>query len=175
MNDSADAVIAVDLADQRLAVASAGGATHTINPRDHDLQAAIKDATDGHGLDVAIEATGAPSVINDALAAAADLGRVILLGSPRGKAEIDVYGHIHRKGVALIGAHGRTSDVAANPYHRWSTHEHHRLAVELMRQGRLRTDHLVTDRIPAADAGHVWDMLSEFPDQHLGVIIKWDG
>jgi threonine dehydrogenase-like Zn-dependent dehydrogenase len=113
--DGAATAVALDLADRRLDVARADGATHTINPGTvGDVQAAIREATDGQGLDVAIEATGSPAVIIDALQAAADLGRVILLGSPRGKAEIDVYRDIHRKGVSLIGAHGRTSDVAPN-------------------------------------------------------------
>ena len=41
------------------------------------------------------------------LATARLLGEVILLGSPRGKAEVDVYELIHRTGVCLKGAHER--------------------------------------------------------------------
>jgi threonine dehydrogenase-like Zn-dependent dehydrogenase len=172
--DGAATTVAIDLAGARLDVARADGATHTVNPRHQDVRQAVKEATGGHGLDVAIEATGAPPVINDALAVTADLGRVILLGSPRGKVEIDVYADIHRKGVSLIGAHGRTSDVAPNSYHRWTTQEHHRLAVELLRQGRLKTERLVTDRVGKEEATGVFRMLMEHPDEHLGVVIYWD-
>lgn len=58
----------------------------------------IAAATGGHGVDIAIEATGNPAVINHALQAARKLGRVVLLGSPRGRVEIDPYTDIHRKG-----------------------------------------------------------------------------
>jgi threonine dehydrogenase-like Zn-dependent dehydrogenase len=171
--DGAATTIAVDLADSRLEIARNHGATHTFNPGRENLTDAVAAATVGHGVDVAIEATGQPKVINDALRVAADLGRVILLGSPRSHTEIDVYYDIHRKGVALIGAHGRTSDVEANPYHRWTTEEHHRLTVELIRQGRLRTDGLVTDRVSAGEALSVFPMLLEQPDKHLGAVIEW--
>lgn len=35
-----------------------------------------------------------------------------------------------------------------NAYYRWTRREHYRLALELMRQGRLQTDVLVTHRVP---------------------------
>lgn len=171
--DGAATTIAVDLVDARLEVARRHGATHLVNPTRQPVPDAIAAATDDRGVDVAIEATGAPSVINDALRAAAMLGRVILLGSPRGRVEIDAYSNIHRKGVAMIGAHGSTASVPANPYYRWTTAEHQRLAIELMRQERLRTDGLVTHRVPAAEALGVFDALMQRPEAHLGVIIQW--
>jgi 2-desacetyl-2-hydroxyethyl bacteriochlorophyllide A dehydrogenase len=173
--DGAATTIAVDLIDARLAVATRHGATHTVNPGRDDLAGALERATDGWGVDVAIEATGNPAVITDALHAVARMGRVILLGSPRGRLEIDPYGDIHSRGVSVIGAHANTTANSPNPYHRWTLVEHRRLALELIRQGRLRTDGLVTRRVPAAEALPIWDMLAAGPDEHLGVIIVWDG
>ena len=43
------------------------------------------------------------------------MGRVILLGSPRGRIEIDPYRDIHSKGVSLIGAHANTTAAAPTP------------------------------------------------------------
>ena len=172
--DGAAVAVAIDLADRRLEVARADGATHAINPKAQDVRAAVSEITGGKGVDVAIEATGAPPVINDALAVAGDMGRVILLGSPRGKVEIDVYGDIHRKGVSLIGAHARTADLTPNQYYRWNTQEQHALSVELIRQGRLRMERLVTDRVAKAEALGVWRMLSDHAEEHLGVVIDWE-
>ena len=62
---------------------------------------------DGEAIAAAMKAAPGRTktdVINDALRSAAILGRVILLGSPRGRVEIDPYTDIHRKGVAVIGA-----------------------------------------------------------------------
>jgi 2-desacetyl-2-hydroxyethyl bacteriochlorophyllide A dehydrogenase len=172
--DGAASTIAVDLLDSRLEVARRHGATHAVNPARDEVGEAIEAATGGRGVDVAIEATGHPPVINEALRAAARLGRVVLLGSPRGRVEIDPYTDIHRKGVSLIGAHANTTATAENPYYRWTQTEQRRLALELLRQGRLRTDGLVSHRVPAAEALTVWDTLAGRPQDYLGVLIAWD-
>jgi 2-desacetyl-2-hydroxyethyl bacteriochlorophyllide A dehydrogenase len=172
--DGAATTIAVDLIDARLEVASRHGATHLVNPARDDLEAAMAAATNGDGVDVAIEATGNPAVIADALHAVARLGRVILLGSPRGRIEIDPYTDIHSKGVSLIGAHANTTAASANPYHRWTLAEQRRLALELMRQGRLHTEGLVSHRVPAAEALPIWEALTDHQRDYLGVIIVWD-
>jgi 2-desacetyl-2-hydroxyethyl bacteriochlorophyllide A dehydrogenase len=171
--DGAAVTLAIDLIDRRLELAQRHGATHVINPARDDVRAAIGAATDGQGVDVAIEATGNPAVINDALKAAALLGRVILLGSPRGRVEIDPYSDIHRKGVAVIGAHAGTAAAAANAYYRWTAAEHVRLCTELIRQGRLQTGGLVSHRVPADEALGVFAALAERPQDYLGVIIQW--
>jgi 2-desacetyl-2-hydroxyethyl bacteriochlorophyllide A dehydrogenase len=172
--DGAATTVAVDLIDARLDVARRHGATHLVNPARDDLATTIAGATGGAGVDVAIEATGHPAVINDALKAVARLGRVILLGSPRGRIEIDPYSDIHSKGVSVIGAHANTTASAANPYYRWTLDEQRRLALELMRQRRLHTDGLISHRVPVAEALPVWDALMTRQQDYLGVLIVWD-
>jgi hypothetical protein len=46
--------------------------------------------------------------------------------------------------------------------------------VELLRQGRLRTDRLVTDRVGQEEVLGVWKMLADAPQEHLGVVVYWD-
>lgn len=166
--------IAVDLLDARLEVARRHGATHLVNAARDGVVGAIASTTNGRGVDVAIEATGHPPVINDALRAAAPLGRVVLLGSPRGRVEIDPYSDIHRKGVKVIGAHSTTAASTPNAYHRWTEAEHYRLAIEMIRQGRLHTEGLITHRVPADEALGIFDALTERPQEQLGVIIRWE-
>jgi 2-desacetyl-2-hydroxyethyl bacteriochlorophyllide A dehydrogenase len=167
-------LIAVDLIDARLELAGSHGATHLVNPARENVAPAIAAATGGQGLDVAIEATGNPAVINDALRAAGDHARVVLLGSPRGRVEIDPYTDIHRKGVALIGAHGRTAAEVPNASDRWTRSEQYQLAIELIRQARLHTDGLISHRVPAGEALGVFDALADRPQEHLGVLIEWE-
>lgn len=171
--DGAATVIGVDLIDSRLEVARRHGATHTVNPSKDDLSAVLAAATGGQGPDVCIEATGNPAVITDALQAVGRMGRVILLGSPRGRIEIDPYRDIHGKGVSLIGAHANTTAAVPNAYHPWTVASHRRFALELMRQGRLHTDGLISHRVPASEALPVWDALMNRQAEHLGVIIEW--
>jgi alcohol dehydrogenase len=54
-------IVAIDLADARLEAAKGFGADLTINNRDSDAVALVKELTDGLGADVAIEAVGTPA------------------------------------------------------------------------------------------------------------------
>ena len=171
--NGAGTLIAVDLWDHRLAVAQRHGATHIVNAEREDAVAAIYDATDGEGADVVIEATGHPPVINDALRAAALRGRVVLVGSPRGRVDIDPYTDIHKKAVVVIGAHASAVTQARNYSDRWTTLENYRLSVELLRQGRLHTEGLISHRVPADEALGIHAALAARPQEHLGVLIQW--
>lgn len=62
-------VTAVDLVDQRLEVAEEYGADVTVNPRDEDVTAVIDDLTDGWGVDVALECSGAAVAMEQAVKA----------------------------------------------------------------------------------------------------------
>ena len=171
--NGAGTLIAVDLWDHRQAIAQQHGATHLVNAEREDAVAAIFEATDGEGADVVIEATGHPPVINDALRAATMRGRVVLVGSPRGRLDIDPYTDVHKKAVVLIGAHASAVTQARNYSDRWTSLENYRLALELLRQGRLHAEGLISHRVPADEALGIHEALAERPEEHLGVLIQW--
>jgi threonine dehydrogenase-like Zn-dependent dehydrogenase len=98
-------VCGIDLIPARRDLARQCGITETIGADQADPVAAVKEITASQGADIVIEATGDPALINSALQMARLLGEVILLGSPRGKVELDVYNLIHRTGISLKGAH----------------------------------------------------------------------
>ena len=54
-------IIMMDLDDNRLEVAKRFGATATVNGKDGNAAAQVKDLTGGRGVDAAIEAVGIPS------------------------------------------------------------------------------------------------------------------
>jgi hypothetical protein len=60
-----------------------------------------------------------------------------------------------------------------NAYNRWTRSEQHRLAIELIRQGRLRTDGPISHRVPAEQALGLFGALAVRPQEHLGVLIQW--
>lgn len=67
--------------DGRLAIAQKFGAARTFNYREiEDVPALVKDLTEGWGADVVIEATGVPSVWEQAIACARPGGTVNLFG-----------------------------------------------------------------------------------------------
>lgn len=77
----ASRVIAVDLDDNRLALAKEDfGATHTVNSGAADWADQVRALTDGLGVDVAIEAVGLPSTFAAALAVVRPGGQVANVG-----------------------------------------------------------------------------------------------
>ena len=54
-------IIAVDLDDNRIQMAKRAGATHGVNSGASDWKDKVRALTDGHGVDVAVEAVGIPA------------------------------------------------------------------------------------------------------------------
>lgn len=73
-------VIAVDIDDNKLALARKIGATHCINSKTTNLHEALLEITNGHGPDVVVEAAGNPITYRSALEEVAFAGRVVCIG-----------------------------------------------------------------------------------------------
>lgn len=87
----ATTIIAVDVVPSRLELAKELGATHVVNSREQDVVEAIK-AIIGSGLNFALESTGRPEVLGQAIEALGLLGAIGVVGAPKlgTKAEFDV-------------------------------------------------------------------------------------
>lgn len=73
-------VIAVDVDDEKLALAKLLGAHYTINSVTEDVHARLQELTNGTGPDVVIEAVGAPATYQMAINEVAFTGRVVCIG-----------------------------------------------------------------------------------------------
>ena len=73
-------VIHVGHHDDRLAIAAANGATHTINAKNEDPIEAIKALTKGYGADAVVETISSNASLTRALEAVRDGGSVAVLG-----------------------------------------------------------------------------------------------
>jgi aryl-alcohol dehydrogenase len=81
-------IIAVDVHDDRLALARALGATHAINHRGReDVVAEIRKIT-GDGVRFSLETSAQPAVFREAVEALMAAGTCVLLGSARGGTEV---------------------------------------------------------------------------------------
>jgi 2-desacetyl-2-hydroxyethyl bacteriochlorophyllide A dehydrogenase len=163
-------VIGIDLIEERLNAANASNISDTICPaQDADLKEQVKEATGGRLPDIVVEATGTPSLVNVSLDLVRRHGQVILLGSPRGTAEIDIYRHIHSKGVSLIGAHANVKAIDGVP----SSFEMWRYALNLIANRQISVEPLITHELPADEAASAYDMLLSRKEEALGVILNW--
>ncbi len=74
-------VIMVDIVDSRLHFAEESGATHMVNSSSTDPAEAIKELTDGKGVDYAVDSTGNKIVFPQMLASLGTLGHGALVGA----------------------------------------------------------------------------------------------
>lgn len=132
---SAYPIIAVDLHDNRLALAKELGATHLINGRTQDAPAEIRRIAPG-GVDVFIDNTGVPAVIESGYALAKPQGRVILVGVPRKGNDISIHSLPLHFGKVLTGSHGGEA-VPSEDIPRYA---------QLFRAGRINLKPLITHR-----------------------------
>ena len=119
-------VIVIGAPDDRLAYARRMGASHTIGlshdnhegakPRRHEggkgpateRTEAVRRLAGGRGVDIAIEASGAPDAVSDALDMVRDGGRVVICGhyTDNGAVEIHPHFQVNRKHVEIRGVWG---------------------------------------------------------------------
>jgi len=106
---SAYPIVAVDLHDGRLDLAKRMGATHTINANNENARDTIEEIVGGGALDVFIDNTGQPSIIEMGYELIKPQGRVVLVGVPRKGKNINIYSLPLHFGKTISGSHGGES------------------------------------------------------------------
>jgi (R,R)-butanediol dehydrogenase/meso-butanediol dehydrogenase/diacetyl reductase len=107
-------VVAVDIDADRLATASALGATEAVDASGRDLSELLLELSGGTGFDIVIEASGAPLAPSAALAGARRGGRVLLVGLHGAPRELDLTKTILREvDIVTTVAHVCDSDIPA--------------------------------------------------------------
>ncbi|MFL9913302.1 zinc-binding dehydrogenase [Paraburkholderia sp. RL17-337-BIB-A] len=166
-----DKVIAADTVLARRNWAIEAGLHGVISTSGVDIAERVREAAADAEIDICVEATGNPAVVQVCLDNVRDRGRVILLGSPRGKIMIDVYNNIHRSGVSLIGAHERVLRAEAPGAPRMI-----QVVDEMLNNiaaGKLSVSPLVTQTARPDQLADCYQHLHKDRDQTLGVLIDW--
>lgn len=165
-------VVAVDVVPERLDMAREMGIANTIlSGNSVDLGAELRKRTGADNADIVVEATGSPRLVVPALDLVKYLGQVIALGSTRGSVDLDVYKHVHSRGVRFIGAHENLQDLGGFASTRL---ELTRYALKLIRENMLKIDPLITHRLHYTDAGYGYDRLLNKKSHSLGILLNWE-
>lgn len=138
----ATTIVAVDLDDDKLATARRFGATHTVDAREQDPVAAIRELTGGFGADVVIDAVGVAATFAQAFAARDLAGRVVLVGVPDPGTAWE---------IPLDEVFGRGGAIKSSWYGDCLPSRDFPMLVEQYRLGRLDLDGFVSERIGIAD------------------------
>ncbi|MBV9863991.1 MAG: alcohol dehydrogenase catalytic domain-containing protein [Abitibacteriaceae bacterium] len=127
-------IVALDLSDDRLAVARRCGADIGINPTQGNAVQQVLDLTDGYGCDVYIEATGSPVAVEQGLLMIRKLGTFVEFSVMREKVTVDWTIIGDTKELNIHGSH-------LSPYC-------YPVAIRMIEQGLLPMDEIVTHRLP---------------------------
>ncbi|MEO6513030.1 MAG: S-(hydroxymethyl)mycothiol dehydrogenase [Nocardioides sp.] len=156
----ASRIIAVDIDDRKLEQALTMGATHTVNSKDTDPVAAIRELTPppdgtGHegGADVVIDAVGRPETWKQAFYARDLAGTVVLVGVPTPDMKIP--------DIPLIDVFGRGGALKSSWYGDCLPSRDFPMLVELYQQGRLDLDAFVSEEIGLGDVEAAFDKMHE--------------
>ena len=138
----AHTIIAVDLDERKLDWAKELGATHTINAAETDPVEAIRELTDGNGVDVAIEAVGTPQTYRQAFYARDLAGTVVLVGVPSPEMKIE---------LPMIEVFGRGGSLKSSWYGDCLPSRDFPMYIDLYLEGRLDLDRFVSETIAIDD------------------------
>jgi alcohol dehydrogenase len=150
--------IAVDIADDALALAKACGATITVDARNTDPVAAIHEVTGG-GAHASIDAVGTSATCIASIRSLRTQGRHVQVGlmlaahaTPPGPMAL-----LHSREIVLIGSHG----MPAHAYPR---------LLALVAAGRVAPSALVTSQLTLSEGAHHLSRMGDFPGSGMAVI-----
>lgn len=103
----ARSIYATDISPYRLRLARKMGADHALNVAKVDVVRYILEDTDGEGVDVLLEMSGASSAIDQGFTVLRDGGEAALLGLTPAPIGFDINNHIIFKGAIVYGIVGR--------------------------------------------------------------------
>ena len=148
----ASQILAVDVREDKLAIARELGATHTVNSAGataSEVTRQVFELTQGRGVEVAFEVLGRPETFAQAVELLGDGGRMIAVGIAAGRTTAPVeITRLVRRGLQIIGSYGART--------RTDMPEILRLAAE----GTFRLETLVTRRYSLGETDAAYQALS---------------
>jgi threonine dehydrogenase-like Zn-dependent dehydrogenase len=173
--------IAIDISDERLALARQVGAALTVNPRREDVRTAIAAFCGSAGLDIVIETASTWQSLAQALHLVRYHGRVIMLGIIRDaptdadtRACFEAYRqNMHSKEVTVRGASNDPHEANPTPGVRFTRARNIEEILAHVADGSLNLRQLITHRYPISELEAVYQRLLAGQTDHLGVVFTW--
>ena len=151
-------VILAGTREGRLAVGRELGADVTVNVRNENLIEKVTEATNGHKIDVVIEAVGKPSVWDDIASIIAPRARVAMTGLFAGeKCAVD-FDPLVINNITILGALGGPSV--------WDE------AIDLHERGMITAKPLITHRLPLSEFSKGIEIMRNRTDNAIKVLLE---
>jgi L-galactonate 5-dehydrogenase len=150
-------VIALDVEDEKLALARKAGAKETINSRNADARAALKELTEGHGPDVMIEAVGTPDTFRFAVEEVAYTGRVTYVGYAKEPVAYETKLFILKE-LDILGSRNSATEFPA--------------VISMLESGSFPVDATITTTVPFEEAGRALDSWHSSPASFTKILVS---
>ena len=162
-------VIGADISEARCAIAKKCGCEFVLNPSKDDMAAEVKKITGKDGADVVIDAAGAPIVFQACMRLARKNGKVVLLASPHGKVEIDLYSELNRNSLIVLG----TNMPSMGSFEGWDANKNTVFSLFTFEKKLIKAKELITHGMNADKAKEAFEMLLNPKENTLGIILDW--
>jgi threonine dehydrogenase-like Zn-dependent dehydrogenase len=168
-------VFGVELSELRLGKLPRHPAVHPLRGGDvEELVAAVRARNHGRRVDVVVETTAEASLIPEELGLLRDLGRFLVLSSPRGATSFDFHDLCNRRSLTLVGSHGSSHPAVATPDNPWTGRRHGELFLDWLESGRVSVDGMISHRFSYRRAAEAYELLHTRRGEALGVLFEWD-
>jgi len=156
-NTGCGKLIVLDVADDRLGLASKLGASHTINSGKQDGLKAVQDLTNGQGADVSFEAVGVSATVDLALRCLRKGGAATLVGNVAPKIEFPLQVAVTRE----LSIHGSCASRGEYP-----------ACLDMLARGALDARPLISATAPLAEGAGWFERLYRKEPGLLKVVLK---
>ncbi|GAB3642362.1 galactitol-1-phosphate 5-dehydrogenase [Spirosoma arcticum] len=146
------AIIAIDLDDDRLALAQKLGATHIINAKSENVPAQVQALTHGRGADVSFEVVGAGPTVKTAIDCVRKGATVTLVGNLAPTVEIPLQAVVTRQ-LRLQGSCAINGEYEAS--------------LSLISSGRINVEAILSAEVPLSEGA---DWFKRLYDREKGLI-----
>ena len=164
-------VIGIDRFEKRLEIARQSGAADVVlNADEGEVAERIRATTDNRGADVAIEVTGSPLALNQAIRSVAYSAKVIALGFFQGEASGLFLGEeFHHNRVNVVGSQIFGTDPELT--YRWNRIRLVQTFMRLQTDGMIDLQPIISHVIPFEEAGEAFRILDQEPENALQVVL----
>ncbi len=152
-------VVALDIDDEKLALAKEMGASYTINSRSEDVHERLQEMTSGEGPDVMIEAVGSAPTYVTAVEEVAFCGRVICIGYSKTEVSFQT-GLFVKKELDIRGSRNALpTDFEA--------------VIRYLRRGGCQVDRLVSATIAPEEAKDALKEWASHPGKIFRILVRF--
>jgi L-iditol 2-dehydrogenase len=150
-------IIAVDVDDDKLALAKRLGAARTLNATGIDVPAKVRELTGGQGADASFEVVGHGSTVMSAIRSLRKGGTVVLIGNLSPKVEIPLQEVVSRE-ISVLGSCASSGEIPE--------------CIELLARGAVDVDPLISLKASLDEAPQLFERLYGGDKNLMKVIIQ---